>query len=96
MAANDMAAKWDAFCDTLKAAGQELTNNHVPQDEQSQAEGLRYLSRMARAALEWYVEFNDAPSQCSINLLTRRSSSALITPIISTRKPLSTDDSTTD
>ena len=60
MAANDMAAKWDAFCDTLKAAGQELTNDHVPQDEQSQAEGLRYLSRMARAALEWYVEFNDA------------------------------------
>ena len=60
MAANDMAAKWDAFCDTLKAAGQELTRDHVPQDEQSQAEGLRYLSRMARAALEWYVEFNDA------------------------------------
>lgn len=60
MAANDMAAKWDAFCDTLKAAGQELTKDHVPQDEQSQAEGLRYLSRMARAALEWYVEFNDA------------------------------------
>ena len=60
MAANDMAAKWDAFCDTLKAAGQELTQDHVPQDEQSQAEGLRYLSRIARAALEWYVEFNDS------------------------------------
>ena len=60
MAADDMAAKWDAFCDTLKVAGQELTKDHVPQDEQSQAEGLRYLSRMARAALEWYVEFNDA------------------------------------
>ena len=60
MATNDMAAKWDAFCDTLKVAGQELTQDHVPQDEQTQAEGLRYLSRMARAALEWYVEFNDA------------------------------------
>ena len=60
MAAHDMAATWDAFCETLKAAGQELSHNHVPTDEQSQAEGLRYLSRMARAALEWYVEFNDA------------------------------------
>jgi hypothetical protein len=60
MAANDMAATWDAFCDTLKVAGQELIKDHVPRDEQSQAEGLRYLSRMARAALEWYVEFNDA------------------------------------
>ena len=38
MAANDMAATWDAFCDTLKVAGQELTKDHVPQDEQSQAD----------------------------------------------------------
>jgi hypothetical protein len=60
MAAHDMTATWDAFCETLKAAGQELSHSHVPTDEQSQAEGLRYLSRMARAALEWYVEFNDA------------------------------------
>ena len=39
MAAHDMAATWDAFCDTLKVAGQELTKDHVPKDEQSQAEG---------------------------------------------------------
>ena len=51
--------KWEAFCDTLKQAGELLTADGVPQDEQTQAEGLRYLSRIARAALEWYVEFND-------------------------------------
>ena len=60
MAEDDVTLKWSEFCDTLKAAGQELTKDHVPQDEQSQAEGLRYLSRIARAALEWYVEFNDS------------------------------------
>ena len=60
MIEDDIALKWGEFCDTLKAAGQELTKGHVPQDEQSQAEGLRYLSRIARAALEWYVEFNDS------------------------------------
>jgi hypothetical protein len=52
-------AKWAEFCDALKAAGALLGEDGVPQDEQTQAEGLRYLSRIARAALEWYVEFND-------------------------------------
>lgn len=52
-------AAWHQFCDTLKGAGDLLTSPGVPQDEQTQADGLRYLSRMSRAALEWYVEFND-------------------------------------
>ena len=48
----DVTASWEAFCDTLKTAGKELTDPAVPTDPQTQAEGLRYLSRMARAALE--------------------------------------------
>jgi hypothetical protein len=52
-------ATWHQFCDALKEAGDLLVESGVPQDEQTQADGLRYLSRMARAALEWYVEFND-------------------------------------
>ena len=52
-------ATWHQFCDVLKEAGDLLIESGVPQDEQTQADGLRYLSRMARAALEWYVEFND-------------------------------------
>lgn len=50
---------WHQFCDTLKNAGELLDAPGVPLDAQTQAEGVRYLSRMARAALEWYVEFND-------------------------------------
>lgn len=56
---NTARRTWHEFCDVLKDAGDLLTEPAVPQDEQTQAEGLRYLSRMARAALEWYVEFND-------------------------------------
>jgi hypothetical protein len=52
-------ATWHQFCDTLRDAGDLLIESGVPQDDQTQADGLRYLSRMARAALEWYVEFND-------------------------------------
>ena len=60
--------KWEAFCDTLKQAGELLTADGVPQDEQTQAEGLRYLSRIARAALEWYV----AVSYTHLTLPTNR------------------------
>ena len=52
-------AIWHQFCDALRDAGDLLIESGVPQDDQTQADGLRYLSRMARAALEWYVEFND-------------------------------------
>ena len=52
-------ATWHQFCDALRDAGDLLIESGVPQDDQTQADGLRYLSRMARAALEWYVEFND-------------------------------------
>ena len=50
---------WHQFCDALREAGDLLDAPGVPGDAQTQAEGLRYLSRMSRAALEWYVEFND-------------------------------------
>ena len=50
---------WHQFCDALREAGDLLDAPGVPKDAQTQAEGLRYLSRMSRAALEWYVEFND-------------------------------------
>ena len=57
--AMDASALWEDFCDNLKAAGEYLIADGVPCDPVTQAEGLRYLSRMARASLEWYVEFND-------------------------------------
>jgi hypothetical protein len=50
---------WDEFCDTLKAAGASLKYPGAPQDPASQAEGYRYLSRLARAGLEGLLEDAD-------------------------------------
>jgi hypothetical protein len=50
---------WEEFCDNLKAAGAALVYPGAPQDADQQAEGVRYLSRLTRAALEAFVEYND-------------------------------------
>jgi hypothetical protein len=51
---------WDEFCDTLKAAGAIIFAPGVPSDNiMIQTEGIRYLSRLARAGLENFVECAD-------------------------------------
>ena len=50
---------WEEFCDQLKLAGTVLKYPGTPQDAFSQAEGLRYLSRLTRAGLEAFVEYAD-------------------------------------
>ena len=50
---------WDEFCDTLKAAGAALQFPGTPRDPFNQAEGYRYLSRIARAGLMAFVEHAD-------------------------------------
>ncbi len=50
---------WEEFCDGLKAAGSILLTEGTPRDPMQQAEGIRYLSRLTRAGLEAYVEYND-------------------------------------
>ena len=50
---------WDEFCDTLKAAGASLNFPGAPRDPFNQAEGYRYLSRLARAGLMAFVEHAD-------------------------------------
>ncbi len=57
---------WDEFCDHLKAAGAALLYPGTPRDAFNQAEGVRYLSRLTRAALEAYVEYGDVefPELC--------------------------------
>jgi len=50
---------WEEFCDTLKAAGAALTFPGAPQDELSQSEGYRYLTRLTRAGLMAFVEHAD-------------------------------------
>ncbi len=50
---------WDEYCDTLKAAGAALKFPGAPQDPFNQAEGYRYLARLARAGLEGFLEDAD-------------------------------------
>jgi hypothetical protein len=50
---------WEDFCDHLKTAGAALMYPGTPVDPFQQAEGLRYLTRLTRAGLEAFVEFND-------------------------------------
>lgn len=50
---------WAEFCDNLKTAGAALVYPGAPMDAFQQAEGVRYLTRLTRAALEAYVEFGD-------------------------------------
>ncbi|MDT8394713.1 MAG: hypothetical protein RQ761_12790 [Bacteroidales bacterium] len=50
---------WEEFCDKLKLAGSALMYSGTPRDPFQQAEGVRYLSRLTRAGLEAFVEYND-------------------------------------
>jgi len=50
---------WEDFCDRLKLAGSALMYSGAPRDAFQQAEGVRYLSRLTRAGLEAFVEYND-------------------------------------
>ena len=50
---------WSEFCDALKQAGEVVLRPGSPGDVFDRAEGYRYLSRLARVAIESYVEFAD-------------------------------------
>ncbi len=50
---------WEDFCEQLKAAGAVLARPATPQDDLTQAEGLRKLARMIRMGLEATLEKMD-------------------------------------
>lgn len=50
---------WDEFCNHLQEAGAALERERSPRTPLEQAEGLRYLSRLLRLALEKFVEHDD-------------------------------------
>ncbi|MFK7975235.1 MAG: DUF1214 domain-containing protein [Halioglobus sp.] len=50
---------WAQFCDELKAAGDIVHQEGVPDDLFNRAEGYRYLTRLLRAGLESFVESAD-------------------------------------
>ncbi len=53
------AEQWALFCDNIKAAGKEILAAGTHVDTVNKTEGLRYLSRILRGALEMYVEYSD-------------------------------------
>ncbi|HJO25036.1 MAG: DUF1214 domain-containing protein [Myxococcota bacterium] len=50
---------WRDFCRALEEAGDAILREGTPGDPFQRAEGIRYLSRLARAGLESFVESSD-------------------------------------
>lgn len=50
---------WRTWCEALATAGAALQRPGTPTDALTQAEGLRYLTRLVRAGLEAFVEHAD-------------------------------------
>jgi hypothetical protein len=50
---------WEAFCDSLKQAGQQILRPEAPVSELDRAEGWRYLTRLLRIGLEMHLECAD-------------------------------------
>ena len=64
-----LSAVWRTFCDQLAQAGEVLDRPSAPGTAIDQAEGLRYLSRLTRSALNMLVDSSD-PDFPRIFLLT--------------------------
>ena len=49
-------AAWEAFCDDLKGAAGILRRDDLDLNDFDRVEGVRYLSRLARAGLSTFAE----------------------------------------
>lgn len=56
---NDPGKLWDAFCESLKGAGDVLRRPETPRDERTIAEAYRHLLRMVRVGFENTFEIAD-------------------------------------
>lgn len=55
----ELAPAWQEFCNRLAKAGEILLRADAPRTALDQAEGLRYLSRLTRTALNMLVDSSD-------------------------------------
>ncbi len=61
----DLARSWDEFCDALRDAGRKVLDAS-PDDDLDRAEGLRYVTRLARNFLQANLEEAD-PARAILN-----------------------------
>lgn len=54
-----LARTWQIFCERLAEAGEVLLREQAPTNPLDQAEGVRYLSRLTRTALNMLVDSSD-------------------------------------
>ena len=59
MEPNATIAQWEQFCDGIKQTGREILSTARDVDEVTQAEGLRYLTRLLRGGIERQIEYAD-------------------------------------
>ena len=59
---------WERFCERLKEAGKIVLRPETPSSEIDRAEGLRYLGRLTRMALETCFENSDPDFPTLLNL----------------------------
>lgn len=52
-------AAWEAFCDALKEAGNQIQRPEAANSALDRAEGYRYLTRLLRIALDMHLEYAD-------------------------------------
>lgn len=50
---------WDTFCDELKKSGRSLLQQSKGLDTVTQADGLRYLTRLLRGGIEKFIEYDN-------------------------------------
>lgn len=68
----DATAQWDVFCTGLMQAGREILSTAQDADSVSQAEGLRYLTRLLRSGIEKFVEYSDPRDPFLANVYNER------------------------
>jgi hypothetical protein len=69
---DDAVAKWVEFCDALRTTGTEILHGADDADGVSQAEGLRYLTRLLRSGIEKFVEYSDPDDPVLANVYNDR------------------------